>query len=200
MSAAGRNGVALGDVPTTYCQSAQVREGPPPGTVLVTCTEPCLDRGLLRRVQTGPVAVLRRPGAAVVPYPWADDAADWRHFLDVLKVRDVVVCGHTRCGCLPPPRAAEVRVGGVYHRVRQAAGSCARAQADVLAQVRHLKSYPAVKAAIGRGALRLHAWVYLDETGMVVAHAGPGDGFVPLAEARPIPMGFARLVRATAIM
>jgi carbonic anhydrase len=59
-------------------------------------------------------------------------------------------------------------------------------QANVLVQIEHLRTHPAVAAALGRGDLNLHGWVFKIETGEVFAFDHGQGQFLPLAD-QPIP-------------
>ena len=54
---------------------------------------------------------------------------------------------------------------------------------NVLVQIENLRTHPSVFAAMGRGALQLHAWVYEIESGQVDAFDPDAGQFVPVAEA-----------------
>jgi carbonic anhydrase len=58
---------------------------------------------------------------------------------------------------------------------------------NVLVQIEHLRTQPAVAAALSRGALRLHAWVYTIETGEVFAY-DPEDGQYSRIEGQMVPV------------
>ena len=53
---------------------------------------------------------------------------------------------------------------------------------NVLLQMEHLQTYPAVREAAAAGRLRLHAWVYAFERGEVTAYDAQSHRFVPLSE------------------
>ena len=58
---------------------------------------------------------------------------------------------------------------------------------NVLVQIEHLRTQPAVAAALSRGTLRLHAWVYTIETGEVYAY-DPVDGQYERLEGKLVPV------------
>jgi carbonic anhydrase len=55
-------------------------------------------------------------------------------------------------------------------------------QENVLVQLEHLRSHPALVAAIARGELNLHGWVYKIETGDIFAYDAAGEQFLPIGE------------------
>jgi carbonic anhydrase len=54
---------------------------------------------------------------------------------------------------------------------------------NVLVQIENLRAHPAVLAAMTRGALRLHAWIYEIESGNVMAFDDHTGQYLPVAEA-----------------
>ena len=53
-------------------------------------------------------------------------------------------------------------------------------QENVLVQLEHLRTHPAVATAMAAGDLKLHAWVYKMETGDVYAYDPDSGQFSPL--------------------
>ncbi len=53
-------------------------------------------------------------------------------------------------------------------------------QENVLTQLEHLRTHPAVAAALAGGELKLHAWVYKMETGQVFAYDPESGQYAPL--------------------
>jgi carbonic anhydrase len=60
----------------------------------------------------------------------------------------------------------------------------AAVEENVLVQLEHLRTLPAVAARLVRGDLHLHGWVYKIETGEVFAYDPAAGQFVHLAEYR----------------
>jgi carbonic anhydrase len=54
---------------------------------------------------------------------------------------------------------------------------------NVLAQIENLRTHPAVFAALTRGELNLHAWVYSLENGGVEAYDPECGQFIPVTDA-----------------
>ena len=55
-------------------------------------------------------------------------------------------------------------------------------QENVLVQLEHLRTHPAVASRLSRGDLHLHGWVYKIETGQVFGYDAPTGQFLPVAE------------------
>jgi carbonic anhydrase len=58
---------------------------------------------------------------------------------------------------------------------------------NVLVQIEHLRTQPAVAAALARGSVRLHAWVYAIESGEVFAYDGD-EGQYARIEGKNVPV------------
>ena len=164
-----------------------------------------IDPNLLTQTEPGELFVIRNAGNIVPPYSSASggEAATIEYAVNVLGVRDAVVCGHSHCGAmaglldpaavstLPAVQTWLVNSATTLERLEQLQASPADAAArltatveqNVLVQLDHLRSHPSVAAALGRGELNLHGWVYHFETGDVTAYDAGGDCFTPLVGA-----------------
>jgi carbonic anhydrase len=58
-------------------------------------------------------------------------------------------------------------------------------QENVLVQLEHLRTHPAVATALAAGELKLHAWMYKMETGEVFAYDPEAGQFAPLQPGEP---------------
>ncbi len=114
------------------------------------------------------------------PYPDAIGgvSATIEYAVGVLRVPEVIVCGHTDCGVMrgalhPEALAAYPNVTAWlrYTKVEQrepepsAEFLLALTENNVVAQMKNLRSHPAVAARLEEADLALHGWVY---------HIGPG--------------------------
>jgi carbonic anhydrase len=179
-------------------------EGQSPGVLFVTCSDSRINPNLLTQTEPGELFILRTAGNLVPPAgsPPNGEAATVEYAVAFLKVGDVIVCGHSKCGAvggllnpaglagLPEVQAWLRQAEGVREEVtRLGAGLPPEerlnlaVERNTLRQVENLRTHPAVRAALAEGRLRLHAWVYHFETGEVVTHDPTAGRFVPLAEA-----------------
>jgi carbonic anhydrase len=192
-------------------------KGQSPLVLFITCSDSRINPNLLTQTEPGELFILRNAGNIVPPYGTAagGEEATIEYAVTALGVRHIVVCGHSGCGAmrgLLEPHSLEalpavarwlVHAQAVVPRVRESGHQpdvparepvseehLRRAIAEnVLLQCEHLKTHPAVAAAVAGGKLQLHAWVYHFETGDVEAHDGAAGRFVPLAEAHQRPGG-----------
>jgi len=158
--------------------------GQRPEALFITCADSRIDPCLLTQTKPGELFICRVIGNIVPPYPDAVGgvSATIEYAVGVLRVAEVIVCGHTDCGVMrgalnPEPLgaypnvAAWLRYANVEHRELEpsAESLLALTERNVVAQLENLRSHPAVAARVEEGDLALHGWVY---------HIGPGTVMV----------------------
>ncbi|MER5600498.1 carbonic anhydrase [Streptomyces sp. NPDC002265] len=177
-------------------QLAGLAAGQSPQVLFVTCSDSRVVPALITGARPGELFELRTAGNIVPPHtigrPTAE-AATIEYAVEVLGVRDVVVCGHSHCGAV----GALVRgddldaVPAVRDWLAQAADGPAAADPDdpavaqgvqhhVLSQLLRLRSYPCVQKRLADGRLRLRGWYYEVHTGAVREHRADTDSFEAL--------------------
>ncbi len=175
--------------------------GQSPETLFITCSDSRVTP--MRMTATGPgdLFVVRNAGNIVPPSATGSgEAASIEYAVEVLKVRDVVVCGHSDCGAMKAVldpgavRALPAVARWLEHtdRVREIVAQAgelppeerlARAiEINVLTQMGHLRSHPSVGAALERGEIAVHGWVWDIATGRVRAFDSDEGAFVDLLE------------------
>lgn len=163
-----------------------------PQALFITCSDSRLVPDLICQTRPGELFVLRNAGNIVPPVtPGAPsgEAATIEYAIRGLGVRHIVLCGHTRCGAMKAviepqctatmPRvrqwldhaqaSAEI-VCSCYSHLTGEAQWKVLVQENVLVQLEHLRTHPAVATALARGELKLYGWVYKIETGEVFAY------------------------------
>jgi carbonic anhydrase len=125
--------------------------GQRPEALFITCADSRIDPCLLTQTKPGELFICRVIGNVVPPYPDAVGgvSATIEYAVGVLRVPEVIVCGHTDCGVMRGALNPEPL--GAYP--------------NVVAQLQNLRSHPTVAARLQAGDLALHGWVY---------HIGPG--------------------------
>jgi carbonic anhydrase len=134
----------------------------------------------LTQTKPGELFICRVIGNVVPPYPDAIGgvSATIEYAVGVLRVPDVIVCGHTDCGVMRgalnpdalaafPNVTAWLRYANVEHREPEPTPDflLALTENNVVAQLKNLGSHPTVADRLKNGDLALHGWVY---------HIGPG--------------------------
>lgn len=161
-------------------------EGQSPDALFVGCSDSRVVPELLTNSSPGSLFVVRNV-ANVVPvleHPDASVGAAIEYAVGHLKVRHVVVCGHTRCGGVMAamtgidqlhdlPSLKEWLTGAIQPAIdrvqsAEAAGTPLDADArwrrvveeNVVVQLGNLLAFPCVAEAVEGGRLELHGWVY----------------------------------------
>lgn len=160
----------------------QLETGQSPETLFITCSDSRIDPNLVTQSKPGEIFVIQNAGN-IVPRPGLGELsveATVQYAVDVLKVKQIVVCGHSHCGAVtgllnldslePMPairdwvkRSEKIldQIGDGENRISQAI------EANVLLQLDHLREYTCVSNAIEEGRLSLHGWVYRFESGEI---------------------------------
>jgi carbonic anhydrase len=123
-----------------------------------------------------------------------------------LNVKDIIVCGHSDCGAmhallqgrhrptLPSNLRAWLRHGdislekfsSIQETITQNEDPLLRvnllSQMNVLQQLNHLRSYPAVQQRLEENKLKLHAWWFDISTATVYAYDPEKSDFAPIDE------------------
>ena len=180
--------------------------GQSPSALFVTCSDSRVDPNLITQSGPGELFVLRNAGNIVPAYGASNggEAATIEYAVAALNVRDVVVCGHSRCGAvqalLQPEttvalplvnrwlRHAETTRRIIAENYSHATGDALveiAVQEHVLVQIENIQTHPAVAVKLQRGELTLHAWVYHLETGEVLAYSHQDGRFEPLNSGDP---------------
>lgn len=179
-----------------------LREGQNPETLFITCSDSRVDAKLLTQSAPGDLFELQNAGNIVPPYGAGGGGAAGtiEYAVSVLGIEHIVVCGHSHCGAMQgllDPDSIE-KLPAVKKWLGHAEATrriieenythlsdperrlTAAVEENVLVQLEHLRTHPAVAAALGRGELRLHGWVYAFERGVVFSFDVSEGQFLPL--------------------
>lgn len=186
---------------------AALAHGQEPAALFITCSDSRVVPSLVSLANPGELFVVRNV-ANIVPPSSASEAADasaasavW-YALEVLKIKDVIVCGHSGCGGIkavlgePPP----------YRPLQRWLAPASRAvelwrergpldasfpdhdqvsQISTLQQLENLATHDHVRARVAAGELRLHAWWFDIPTARLLAYSKRSERYVPIMEAFP---------------
>jgi carbonic anhydrase len=160
-----------------------------PAALIVACADSRIDPELITQSGPGELFVTRNIGNLVPAYGemLGGVSAVVEYAVSALKVKHVVVCGHTDCGAmkalLKPESTDSMPTVKSWLRNAQAALSVADSLAEpdekasdrlkrlteenVLLQLQHLRTHPSVAGAMAREALSISGWIYDIATGEV---------------------------------
>lgn len=192
-------------------------DGQRPDVLFITCSDSRIAPNLITQTDPGELFIMRNAGNLVPAYgTMGGEAATIEFAVLGLGVRHIVVCGHTMCGAmkgllnpslvqdLPAMRAwlehAESTrrvVEENYAHLEGPARLTITVEENVLSQIEHLRTHPAVRSRIARGDLSLHGWVYKLESGEVFQYSANEGQFVHLNRGTPMaPVPTATRVRS----
>ncbi len=179
----------------------RLSQGQNPETLFITCSDSRINPNLLTQTQPGDLFILRNAGNLVPPYsPIASgESATIEFAVKGLKVKDVIVCGHSHCGAmdglLHPEKTqdfpalrrwlehAEVTrsvVTALYPSKTEEELLSVSIQENVLAQMENLRTHPSIAAALAIGQVRIHGWVYKIETGEIFGYQPEKRQFISI--------------------
>jgi carbonic anhydrase len=176
-----------------------------PHTLIIACADSRVDVEAITSSGPGEVFVTRNVGNMVPPYSGTPGGvtAVIEYAVGALKVKHVVVCGHSDCGAmkallhpestedLPTVRywlhhgqAALMVADSLTHTDESKIDKLMRlTEENVLMQMVHMKTHPSVAGAMARGQLTMSGWVYDIGSGVVrIAEEGQRS-FVPVTTA-----------------
>lgn len=192
----------------------ELSKGQSPEALFITCSDSRVVPTLITAADPGDLFVLRNIGNIIPPYDPEDrdnaEAAALEYALSILKVKHIVVCGHSRCGAMKAamgpldPRVRQVRSwlrhvdpakrihSGHPQVVTQQPDSAEAmeqervdllSQLNVLVQIKHIKTYPSALERLNSGALELHAWFFEIDHASLYTYNNELDEFISIEQA-----------------
>lgn len=181
----------------------RLSRGQSPEALFITCSDARIETAMITQTDPGELFICRNAGNIVPPHTKRAGAmtASIEFAVSALNVPHIVVCGHTECGAmkgamnpetvaaLPHVREwlsfAQDAVDFVAARGRdadEAARMRMLLERNVILQLEHLTTHPAVAARLEKSDLTLHGWVYDIKTGDVNAYDPAQKKFIPVSE------------------
>jgi carbonic anhydrase len=164
-----------------------------PEALFITCADSRIDPCLLTQTKPGQLFICRVIGNIVPPYPdlIGGVSATIEYAVGVLRVPEVIICGHTDCGvmrgALQPQNFTEypsverwLGYANVYQRDESPTPEylLTLSERNVVTQLRNLATHPAVAARLADGSLTLHGWVYHIGSGAVTVYEEQKGAFL----------------------
>jgi carbonic anhydrase len=181
-----------------------------PDALFVTCSDSRVVPDLLASTEPGDLFTMRNVGNLIPPATAEglsigdlSEASAIEYAVLILKVRNIVVCGHSECGAMKAVLAGDRRQEApnlakwLYH----ADGAAFRleqegpldptlkphdqlSQLNALVQLEHLMSYPIVRERVADGTLRLNAWWFDVASGTMSAYDRASRSFEVIDRAK----------------
>jgi carbonic anhydrase len=182
-----------------------VVEGQRPRTLFIGCSDSRIVPYVLTGTGPGDLFVVRNVGNLIPPFRdgGGDPAigAALEFAVLGLRVRDVVICGHSHCGAIRALYEAPDALASTPHLARwlehgrdavlpvTATEEALRRteQRSIVLGLERLMGYPAVAAAVARGEVFLHGWHYVIEDGRILVLDVDTGTFVPTDVAMGTP-------------
>jgi len=184
----------------------RLSKGQKPEVLFITCSDSRIDPNLVTQSKPGELFIVRNVGNIVPPYGAIKDkngvAAAIEFAVLSLKVKDIIVCGHSNCGAMQALYKDERELENMPHlknwlrladsvrnivlknhpetsaKIRQRITE----EKNVLCQLYNIQTYPFVQEALNAGALHLHGWYYNIGTGSIYYYNSSEDVFELISE------------------
>ncbi|MEO3992307.1 carbonic anhydrase [Pseudocitrobacter cyperus] len=173
-----------------------------PRALFISCSDSRLVPELVTQREPGDLFVIRNAGNIVPSYGPEPGGvtASVEYAVSVLRVSDIVICGHSDCGAMTAIAGCHCldSIPAVSHWLRYADSArvvnesrthaslhdktASMVRENVLAQLANIQTHPSVRLALEEGRIALHGWVYDIESGDIAACDGASGQFVSLAE------------------
>ncbi len=182
-------------------------KGQTPKALYIGCSDSRVVPDLMTNSAPGDLFVVRNIGNFVAPYKPDEDfhstASAIEYAVSVLKVKNIIVCGHTKCGAI---EAIHTKSCGddpelIHTKTWLTLGESAKSQAllalgvnadrerllrlteklSVISQLENLLTYPSVKKRVDSDEVAIHGWVYDIESGEIEYYDPEISQFLPLS-------------------
>lgn len=179
--------------------------GQSPEALFLTCCDSRVIPTVITHGQPGDLFIVKNMGNFVPPYSenpldGSGVAAAIEYAVEHLRVRDLIVCGHSDCGAIQAlykdrsafastPHIAEWLRNGErtlevvsanYPRMTREEKLAIASEENVLVQMENLRTYPVVMNAAREGRLHVHAWFFEIGTGRVYAYDPEKGQYEPI--------------------
>ena len=186
-----------------------------PIALFITCADSRVHPNLITQTEPGDLFLLRNAGNIVPPHGsvMGGEAATIEYAVEVLKVPNIIICGHSQCGAMQalmtrrgvdqlPAVRAWCEHAEATRRIMQrkaldmngdeAALVSAATEQNVLVQLNNLSTHPCVAAGLAGGTLRTFGWYYDIGSGRILQYDSKMEEFEELRElalaANPMPL------------
>lgn len=166
---------------------AELASSQHPEILFITCSDSRIDPNLITQSNPGELFICRNAGNIVPPHSneTGGMTASIEYAVSVLNVRHIIICGHSNCGAMKAAMAPDA-VESLPHvkvwidHARAAKESVEHhhgcihdehlpevTKQNIVLQLQHLKTHPAVFSRLSTGDLQIHGWVYDIKSGSV---------------------------------
>jgi carbonic anhydrase len=172
-----------------------------PDAIFITCSDSRIDPNLLTGTAPGELFIIRNAGNIVPDYKdhIGGEAASIEFAVEVLGVRDIIVCGHSQCGAirglLSPETLSDMPSLSLWlthaERTKRILDDNYQdqdsdyvhniaVQENVLVQMENLRTLPCIARKVMKREIEIHGWVYEIESGRVYIYDPIDEEFLPI--------------------
>jgi carbonic anhydrase len=184
-----------------------------PIALFITCADSRIHPNLITMTDPGDLFLIRNAGNIIPPHgsPIGGEAATVEYSIEVLGIRNIIVCGHSQCGAmkamLEDPHLNDLPAAKAWFQHAEATKRIVRAkyadlspeerqvaatEENVLVQMNNLSTHPSVAAHLSAGELRIYGWYYDIGSGRVLQFDQKEGQFFDLGNkavaAAPLPI------------
>ncbi len=165
--------------------------GQHPRALFIGCADSRVVPDLILDTKPGDLFVIRNVGNFVAPYKPDEDfhatASGIEYATSVLKVTEIIICGHTHCGAIEALYEDVSTPTLVHTKKWLSLGEKAKTlamtvlgkdaeqekllrlteQLSVITQIENLLTYPSVREKVDSGEINIHGWMYEIDTGNI---------------------------------
>ena len=195
---------------TFYRELAERKQHPM--ALFITCSDSRVLPHRITQTEPGELFELRNAGNIVPPYGTGGhgEAATIEYSLDVLNIKNIIICGHSQCGAmramleqkpledLPAAKAWFAHAEATRRIVKQKYPKLSTdelwpiaSQENVLVQMNQVSTHPCVAARLSDGDVRIYGWYYDIGQGQILQYDQSQGRFLELGvdarSAAPMP-------------
>lgn len=152
-----------------------------PKALFITCSDSRVLPNIITNTEPGDLFQIRNAGNLIPPYgaSLGGEVATIEYAVTVLKVKHLIVCGHSQCGAMQAMLQNEIPddllglkawfqhaqatrqiVQRKHSRLKGSALHVAATEENVLVQVNNLSTHPCVAVGLSSGELHVYGWYY----------------------------------------
>ena len=180
--------------------------GQNPKALFIGCSDSRVVPNLITQSAPGDLFVLRNVGNFVAPFAPDNElhamASGIEYAVSVLKVKNIIICGHTNCGAIHA-LYEDLDIPSLVHTKKWLSlGMKAKSFAQislgsdapmdkltalteklsVVSQIENLLTYPDVKSAVDKDDIHIHGWMYDIASGEIEYYDPDAGSFKSLSE------------------
>jgi carbonic anhydrase len=182
----------------------ELANGQSPHALFITCADSRVVPSIILQADPGDLFICRTVGNQVPPRGAKAEggvASSIEYAVEALGVDHIVICGHSDCGAmkaiLHPERLASLPATAEWLKHSETARSVVLdnyrgltdevlvhllTEENIVLQLEHLKTHPAVAKRLARGDLQLHGWLYHIHSGEITTYNAATGAFAPLSK------------------